>query len=110
MRAGLLKEKIEILRASIVKNSMGEDIETWNTVYTTRAKVENVSSNIETVNSELTYSYTKRFEVRFYVPIEDFDRLVWRGKIYRVISIDKDKPLMRTIINAELLLKPNDDD
>lgn len=103
MRAGLLKEVVEIKRAELVKNELGEEVETWTTVYTTRARVENMNSSIENQNDELTYVFTKRFTMRFYVPVHEFDRILWRDKLYRVISIDKDIPLQQLVVTGELI-------
>ena len=103
MRAGLLKEVVEIKRAELVKNELGEETETWNTVYTTRARVENMNSSVENQNDELTYVFTKRFTMRFYVPVQEFDRILWRDKLYRVISIDKDIPLQQLVVTGELI-------
>lgn len=91
MRAGLLTEPITIKRATITKNDFGEETEVWTIVYQTRARVIQTNSNKAIENGEVLMNYTKEFHMRYYVPIQEFDIIEWDGKLYRVISMDKNK-------------------
>lgn len=57
MRAGLLTEIITIKRAVITKNQYGEDVERWDTVATTRARVMQTTSNRTIENDEVVYDF-----------------------------------------------------
>lgn len=103
MRAGLLTEVVNILRATLTRNNMGEEVEEWGTIYTTRARVENVSSQLTQENSEALYNFQKRFTLRIYVPIMEFDRIELGGKLYRVLSLDKNKTQMEIVVIGELI-------
>lgn len=103
MRAGLLTEVVDILRATISKNSFGEDVETWSVVYSTRARVEHVSSQLTTENSEAVYNFQKKITLRIYVPVREFDRIRWDGKEYRIVQLEKDKKQMQITIIADLI-------
>lgn len=91
LRAGLLNEVITIKEATITKNSFGEEVETYSNKYTTRARVIQTNSNRTTENNEITVDFTKEFQIRIYVPIEEFDIIEWRGKLYRIVSLNVDR-------------------
>ena len=103
MRAGLLNEIITIKRATITKNVYGEEEETWSTVYTTRARIEQTKSDKVIENDEVIMTYTKTFQMRYYVPIQPFDVIEWNSQKYRVMSIDKDRANVHIIVIGELI-------
>lgn len=103
MRAGLLTESITIKRATIVKNNFGEETEVWNDVYNTRARVVQTNSSKVTENNEIIMTYTKEFLMRYYVPIQEYDVIIWRNKKYRVMSIDKNKSEVNIKAIGELI-------
>ena len=103
MRAGLLTEVVNILRATLTRNNMGEEVEAWSTIYTTRARVENVSSQLTQENNEALYNFQKKFTLRIYVPIMEFDRIELGGKLYRVVRLDKNKTQMEIVVIGELI-------
>ena len=51
-------------------------------------------------NDEVAYQYTKTFQVRHYIMVNEYDRIQWNGKIYRILDIEPDKQQM-------LLKSPN---
>ena len=75
MRAGLLTEQIDILESSLIRNA----------------------------NDEVAYQYTKTFQVRHYIMVNEYDRIQWNGKIYRILDIEPDKQQMLLTINVELV-------
>lgn len=103
MRAGLLTEKINILESSLIKNSYGEEETKWQTKYTTRARLIHKSGNRALSNDEITYQYTKTFQVRYYVMVNEFDRIQWNDRIYRILDIEPDREQMLLTINVELI-------
>lgn len=103
MIAGMLKEIVTIKRASIVKNSFGEEVETWNDVTTTRAFVKQTSSQRTENNNEITYDFTKEFRVRYYVNVQPYDILVWNNQRYRILQLDKQKELQQITLITQLI-------
>jgi len=103
MRAGLLKEQIEIITPEITTNDYGEQTTNWVTKYTTRARLIHTNGSRVEYNNEIFYSHLKTFEVRDYVPVDDFDRIVWNDKQYRIIDIEPDEEKMKLIIRVELV-------
>lgn len=103
MRAGILKEKIEIITPQITTNDYGEQTTEWVLKYSTRARLIHTSGNRIEPNSEIFYSYTKTLEIRDYVPVDDFDRIIWNEKQYRILDIEPDESQMKKIIRVELV-------
>lgn len=103
MRAGLLKEKIDIITPEITTNDFGEQTTEWQTKYSTRARLIHTSGNRIEPNGEIFYSHMKTLEVRDYVPVDDFDRIVWNEKQYRILDIEPDESQKKKIIKVELI-------
>ena len=80
MRAGLLTERIEILKPDVATNDFGEEATDWISSYTTKARLVHNGGNRTNVNDEIFYSYTKTFQIRNYVPVLEYDRILWNGK------------------------------
>lgn len=103
MRAGLLTEEIEIIENVVTVNDFGEETEEWVSKYKTKARLVHDGGDRTIINGEIFYSNAKTFQVRYYVPIDDFDRIKWDNKIYRVRNIEPDKKKMNKTIKAELV-------
>lgn len=101
MRAGLLLDPITILTSEIIVNDFGEETQTWVPTYTTKCHVLHDGGTRANINDEIFYTNLKTFEVRFYVPVSDFNRLEWNGTIYRILNIDPDKTKQKLVIRAE---------
>ena len=54
-------------------------------------------------NHEIFYAHTYKFIIRRYVNVEDFDRIMWHDKQYRVLNIDDDRALNQKIVTVELV-------
>ena len=103
MRAGVLTESIQILRLLQERNEFNEQFDMYVPCCMTRAEVTPLSGGRTDTNNEVFYEHTYRFVVRRYVDVDDFDRIMWKDKQYRVMNIDDDKRLNQKIINAELV-------
>jgi head-tail adaptor len=103
MRAGLLKEIITIVSPVISVNDYGEQTTEWEDKYTTRARLKHDSGARVENNGEIFYSYVKTLEIRDYVPVDEFDRILWNDKAYRILDIEPDKDAMKKIIRIELV-------
>lgn len=103
MRAGLLYEPITILQSQITRNEYGEETTVWVNKYETKARLLHLNGNRVNENDEIVHNYMKSFEVRYYVPVDDYDRVRWNGKDYRVIDIEPNKEQMKQTIRVELI-------
>ena len=103
MFAGLLNEKIEVLKYIKTKNEYGEMVDTLNKEYECRAKVIHTSGSRQVLNSEIQYPYNKQFVIRIHVPIHEDNLIRWQGKLYRILSIDRDRQMQQTVIQTEVV-------
>lgn len=103
LRAGLLNEAVDIKRATIEKNEYGEDVETWNIIYHTRARVDQTSSQRTNENDEITMNLSKSFQLRIYVPLQAYDIIVCRNEEYRVTSLHKDRHNQLILATGDLI-------
>lgn len=103
MRAGLLQETINIIRPTTLKNEYGEEDTEWKLIYTTKARLVHNSGSRNNENGEIFYAYVKTFEVRDHVPVEEFDRIEWNTKLFRILDIEPDKHQRKLTIKTELI-------
>lgn len=103
MRAGILTEPITFKKASIVKNQYGQEETYWDNYIITRGNVKFNSGNRVTENNEIVNAYTVIFTVRNYHKIDEFMRILWKCKLYRILSIENNREKQSLIINAELI-------
>lgn len=103
MNAGRLNQIITVERPTISKDDYGANQTTWNNIITTRADVQFDGGNRITENSEIIHSYTKTFTIRYYHKVDEKDRILWEGKHYRILSIEKDRDKMNLTIRTELI-------
>jgi len=71
--------------------------------FTTRAQVTTNSGNRLNQNNEIIHTYNVTFIVRLYHDIEESDRVIYKGKKYRIISINKELYKQSTNIIGELI-------
>jgi len=105
MRAGLLTRPITILTPETTINEFGEQVQEYKLKYKTRARVLHDSGSRDIMNGEIFYPYRKSFDVRSYVPVNEFDIIEFEDKRYRIITIDNriehtnDKVIVTELIN-----------
>lgn len=104
-RAGLLDERIVIKRPTLVTNEYGEKVETLEVVTCTRANVIDDNGNRGLVNNEIFYSYSKTFQVRHYIDVQDEDIIEWQGREYRIISVEHRRKEVDIMVKTELINK-----
>lgn len=103
MNAGKLTEKIEIFTPKITKNDVGEQSTEYILKLTTKANIQHIKGNRDIENNEVVYNYSRTFEVRIYVDVNEFDRIKWKDKYYRILDIDTNKELQQITILTELV-------
>lgn len=103
MQAGLLTEVITIQQPIINQDGFGANSISWDNCIFTRASVNYNSGNRVNENNEIIFAYQVTFTVRVYHQINERMRIIWKGKKYRILSIELDKHKQRQIIRAELI-------
>lgn len=103
MRAGILRETITIQQPITVQNEYGANGIEWKDVISTRAMADYNSGNRQNENNEIVYNYTITFTIRYYHNINDDMRIIWNGKRYRILSINKEIYKQSTTIITELI-------
>ena len=103
MRAGLLTERIDVLKPVVTVNDYGEETTDWQNIYTTKARLVHTGGNRMNVNDEIFYSYTKTFQIRNYVPVQDYYRILWDGKQYRILDIEPDRQQQQITVKTEIV-------
>lgn len=103
MRAGAFNEVIRIMRHHVEQSDSGEQQEQWVVGPMTRANVKQTSGARTEPNKEVFYEYMKTFIIHYYVNVDDFDRILYKGKQYRILSIDEDRLANHKSIMTELV-------
>jgi SPP1 family predicted phage head-tail adaptor len=103
MRAGTLTENISILKPNVTTNDVGEQTTEYIVKLTTKAKVEFDSGNREIENREIVYNYSKTFKTRYYIEVDEYDRIHWNNKQYRILSIEPNRQYQELTIKTELV-------
>ena len=107
MQAGLLRDKITIERSDVTHNTEnGEQVTSWQQVWSGRAKVDFSSgsqlvSNNETINT-ITKKVTIRTKPAFNEKLSNL-RILIDGEYYRILAKDVRLCDMATIFTCELI-------
>ena len=88
MRAGMLNEIVAIFRQMEVQSDFGDISTSYQFMNFTRASVEHSLGKRKIQNEEIFYDYSKIFTIWKYVDVQETDRIKYRGKFYRVVSIE----------------------
>ena len=103
MKAGQLKEVINIMQPTELISDYGEVRTTYTLRYTTRATVTQTSQSRAERESEIMYPTNFTFYVRLYVPVYEKDLVEWNGNKYRITAIFPFKAAQEKIIYGELI-------
>lgn len=104
MRAGILTKRIQIYREYKSVNEYGEAITgNYEYVHSTRAEVRQTNGTRVDENSNMTYTSLVTFNMRYYVDIRDYDRILYNDKFYRVLNIDRKDKQNYITVDTELV-------
>lgn len=104
MKAGLLNSIIAIEKPEVVSDEFGANILKWvNHIDRTRAKVTYSNGTRANENNEIIFTYEVIFTVRHYHSLTERMRILWEGRKYRILSIEKNKALQQQVIKTELI-------
>ena len=89
MRAGLLTETISIYKPYNRDSKFGASSKTDYVPYlnSTKARVTNQQGTRTNENGDIYYAYTVTFTIRGYHKIDEYMRIKWKDKFYRILNI-----------------------
>lgn len=104
MDSGILNQKIEFYRLVLGKDEYNHETYDYEFAFDTRANVIFNNGNRVIESEEIFYDNSISFKVRFYIPVLDTDRIKYRDKWYRIITVN-DIPNIRNqkVITCELV-------
>lgn len=107
MQAGLLRDKITIERSDVTHNTEnGEQVTSWQQVWSGRAKVDFSSGSQLVSNNETINTITKKVTIRTKPAINEKLsnlRILIDGEYYRILAKDVKSRDMATIFTCELI-------
>jgi head-tail adaptor len=103
MKAGILREKIEIWEPVTTTTSYGDQQTEYQFVREVRANVRYDSGSRTTENDEIFYTVYKTFIVRYYTDVVETMRIKFDNKFYRILSIEPNKYYNDKVIHTELV-------
>lgn len=102
MRAGLLKEVVDIYRPTVSTNTLGEQVTAYTKVNTYRARVVHRSHNRDNFEGDINYPNVQHLQLRIYVDIKDNDIIKFQEHYYRLTQAPlRDRDLQCTTLEME---------
>ena len=104
MEAGKLNQKVDFYRLIVDKDEFGHETYTYEKSFSTKASIKYNSGNRLIENQEIFFDNTLTFVVRSYCPVLDTDRIKYRDKYYRILSVnDEYNNRNQKVIIAEII-------
>jgi SPP1 family predicted phage head-tail adaptor len=92
MRAGLLRQRIQLQSRTLSANSLGDPIETWATYATVSARIAPLSGRERWAAMQYAAETTHRIEIRARDGIKAEDRILFDDRVFRIDAIlDKEE-------------------
>lgn len=102
MRAGLLKEVVDIYRPTVSTNALGEQVTIYTKVNTYRARVVHRNHNRDNFEGDINYPNVQHLQLRIYVDIKDNDIIKFQEHYYRLTQAPlRDRDLQCTTLEME---------
>lgn len=102
MRAGLLKEVVDIYCPTVSTNALGEQVTIYTKVNTYRARVVHRSHNRDNFEGDINYPNVQHLQLRIYVDIKDNDIIKFQEHYYRLTQAPlRDRDLQCTTLEME---------
>lgn len=101
--AGQYTENVEIIDIVEVVNDYGEREMVERPIAHTKAKVDSESGGRSENANEIIYTHNKTFYVHMYVMVTDNSIIVYEGKKYRIVNIEKRRMYNDLQITTELI-------
>ena len=88
VEAGRLRHRLTIQRATEVKNSSGEIIQTWATIATRWGAVEPLTGREQWLAQQANAIATHRVTIRYYSGLTEKDRFLYGTRVLNIDTID----------------------
>ena len=105
MRAGVLTERIILLRPVIVKNEFGAETTAYESCGRMRAQVKYNSGNRITERHEIVASVNVTFTIRNQREVDEKMRVSWQDREYLILSVNRERLRQDIVIVAEMVNK-----
>lgn len=103
MQAGKLNEIITVEQPVTHKNELGEVVDcVYAKKFSTKAQVI-YKSGTRTVDYSIQTEYTVQFVIRIYHEVKETDRVLFRGRAYRIESIECSREYQLIKLNCSLI-------
>lgn len=103
MQAGLLNKTIEIYKPISVTNEVGATSTKWVYIRSTRANVRSMNMGRGQQINEIFYTTTKQITIRSYHEIDEFYRIKYDGKMYKITSKDNRQEFNDIVLICDLI-------
>lgn len=103
MTAGAFEYPIIILQHQEVISEYGDQCDEYEPTATTRAYLQPIGGGRTDAIKEAEYIYRKNFVIRSYIPVTEYDRVKFDNKVYRILSIEKDRIKNQITLQCELV-------
>lgn len=102
MQAGLLRDIVRFQETQTQRDEMGGISDNWIDAFSKRAEVKFASGSRKLVNGEVFNPLAITCKIRYCKDVHEKMRLIHEGRNYKIISINRDRLIQCTIIQAEL--------
>lgn len=103
MQAGLLNDTIELIECVTTRDAFGAEVQTWQSHWKGRARVQFSSGKRFNDNGEIFNTTTRKITVRKQVGVDVKMRVIYNGQQYRIITIDSRRSDMSAILTCDLI-------
>ncbi len=104
MEAGKLNQRVEFWSLKLDTDEFGHEKYDYELSFSTKASIKYNNGNRLIENQEIVYDNTLTFKIRSYCPVQDTDRIKYRNKWYRILSVnDEYNKHNQKIIITELI-------
>lgn len=103
MKAGVLKEVVELWKPVNTLTEYGEHTEEYTFVCKTRSAVDYVNGYRMASNNEMFYPSSCTFLLRHYIPVQEPMRIKYRDRFYQITSVKHDLNYHNILVTADLV-------
>lgn len=103
MQAGLLTDIITFLRPELTRDDFGGTSEGWSIAFDKRARVQFKSGSRAEVNGETINTMINTVTLRYCKEITHEMRIRHEGRLYRILSINRNRKQQSTVIEMEVI-------
>lgn len=102
-QAGIFKHIIEIHKPVMVKTEYASLEKRFQLSCCTRARIIYNNGNADNVDNENINIYLRQFVVRSYIKICEEDQIHYKGRKYKILSINEREDYNDILINTEII-------